>query len=68
VSLLCPDGTAGSGRWRSTVKRIIGLLVLALLLFWVFSAPDSAANAVDNIVAILRDAAENVIRFFTQLV
>jgi hypothetical protein len=34
----------------------------------VLSTPDSAANAVDNIVAILRQAAENVIRFFTRLV
>jgi hypothetical protein len=46
----------------------VGFLVIALLLFWVFSSPDSAAGSVQNIGAMLRDAAEAVIRFFTQLV
>jgi hypothetical protein len=55
-------------RWRSTVRRLVGLIVIALLVFWVLAQPDSAAGTIQSIVAILRDAAEAVIRFFTQLV
>jgi hypothetical protein len=50
------------------VKRIIGLLVIALLVFWVFISPDSAAGTVRDIAALLREGAESIIRFFTQLV
>ena len=50
------------------VKKIVGLLALALLLFWVFTQPDSAAGSVQNIGTTLRDGAESIIRFFTQLV
>jgi len=51
------------------VKRIIGLLVIALLVFWVFVSPDpdSAAGTVRDIAALLREGADAIIRFFTQL-
>ena len=52
---------------RSTVRRLVGLIVIALLVFWVLAQPDSAANTIQNLALILRDAAESVIRFFTQL-
>jgi hypothetical protein len=50
------------------VKKIVGLLAIALLLFFVFTQPDSAAGSVTSIGTTLRDGAESVIRFFTQLV
>lgn len=50
------------------MRRLVGLIVIALLIFWVIAQPDSAAATIQNIGAILRDAAESVIRFFTQLV
>jgi hypothetical protein len=50
------------------VKRIVGLLVIALLVFWVFVSPDSAAGTVRDIGSLLRNGAESIIRFFTQLV
>jgi hypothetical protein len=50
------------------VKRIVGLLVIALLLFWVFVSRDSAADTVQNIGSLLREGAESIIDFFTQLV
>ena len=53
---------------RNTVKRLLGLIVIALLVFWVLAQPDSAANTIQNLALILRDAAESVISFFTQLV
>jgi hypothetical protein len=53
---------------RVHVKRIVGLLVIALLVFWVFVSPDSAADTVQDIGSLLREGAESVITFFTQLV
>jgi hypothetical protein len=53
---------------RVHVKRIIGLLVIALLVFWIFVSPDSAAGTVHDIGSLLREGAESIIRFFTQLV
>jgi hypothetical protein len=50
------------------VKKIVGLLAIALLLFFVFTQPDSAAGSLQSIGTTLRDGAESVIRFFTQLV
>ena len=50
------------------MRRIIGLLVIALLVFWVFVSPDSAAGTVRDIGALLRQGAESIITFFTQLV
>ena len=50
------------------VKRIVGLLVIALLVFWVFISPDSAADTVQDIGSLLREGAESIITFFTQLV
>jgi hypothetical protein len=50
------------------VKKIVGLLAIALLLFFVFTQPDSAAGSLQNIGTTLRDGAESIIRFFTQLV
>jgi hypothetical protein len=50
------------------VKKIVGLLALALLLFWVFTQPDSAAGSVQNVGTTLRDGAESVITFVTEIV
>ncbi len=50
------------------VKKIIGLLAIALLIFFVVTQPDGAANSMQNIVGTLRDAADSVTRFFTRLV
>jgi hypothetical protein len=50
------------------VKKIVGLLAIALLLFWVFTQPDSAAGSVQNLGTTLRDGAESIISFFTQIV
>lgn len=50
------------------VKKIVGFLAIALVLFFVFTQPDSAAGSMQNIGTTLRDGAESVIRFVTQLV
>ncbi len=50
------------------VKKIVGLSAAALLLFFVFTQPEDAAGSVQNVGTTLRDGAESVITFFTQLV
>jgi hypothetical protein len=49
------------------VKKIVGLLAIALLLFFVFTQPENAAGSVSSIGTTLRDGAESVITFVTQL-
>ena len=50
------------------VKKIVGLLVVALLIYFVVVQPDSAATSLQNIGGILKNAADSVTRFFTRLV
>ena len=49
------------------VRRIVGLLVLALLIWFVITQPAAAANSVSNIGAVLRNAANSISEFFTRL-
>ncbi|WP_300010057.1 hypothetical protein [Pseudonocardia sp.] len=50
------------------VRKIVGLLALALLIFFVVTRPDAAANSLQNIGGILSDIANSVADFFTALV
>ena len=50
------------------VKRILGLLAIALVIFFVIQQPGTAANSVENILGMLQDAAESVTTFFTDVV
>ncbi|HWM57237.1 MAG TPA: hypothetical protein VNO83_05335 [Pseudonocardia sp.] len=50
------------------LKRIVGFLVLALIIFFIITQPESAADAVRSIGATLRDAADSITTFFTELV
>lgn len=50
------------------VKKIVGLIAIALLIFFVITQPNGAAESVQNMGGILRDAAESITSFFTQLV
>jgi hypothetical protein len=49
------------------VKRIVGLLAIALVIFFVITRPDTAANSVDSILSTLRGAAESITTFFARL-
>jgi hypothetical protein len=49
------------------VKKIVGLVAIALLLFFVFTQPDTAASSLRSIGTTLRDGAESVIQFVTQV-
>jgi len=50
------------------IKKIAGLVAIGLLIFFVITRPDGAANSVQNIGSVLRDAADSVTTFFTRLV
>jgi hypothetical protein len=50
------------------VRRIIGFLFIALIVWLILTQPNTAANIVNDIFAILKTAATNVTSFFTQVV
>ena len=56
-------------RWMVVdVKKIVGLLVIAVLLFFVFTQPASAAQSLQNIGTVLKDGASSVTQFVQKLV
>jgi hypothetical protein len=58
----------GAERWLSVnLRRIVGFLFLALIVWLVLTSPDTAAGILRNIAAVLETAAQNITRFFTQL-
>jgi hypothetical protein len=50
------------------LKKIVGFLVIALVVFYIFTQPNSAATSLESIGTTLRNGAESVIEFFNQLV
>ena len=50
------------------MQRVIGILVLVLVLFWIISAPTSAAGTVNTLLANLRGAGQSVVTFLDALV
>jgi large-conductance mechanosensitive channel len=51
-----------------SLRRIVGFLVLALVIFFVITEPESAADSVRSILGTLRNAADSITTFFTELV
>lgn len=49
------------------VKKIVGLLAIAFLLFFIITQPAAAAGVVQTILGTLRDAAESIASFFRNL-
>ena len=47
--------------------RIIWFLVLALGIFFIITQPEEAADVVQSIGATLRDAADSIATFFSEL-
>lgn len=46
------------------MKRILIVAGVCLLVYWVWNSPNGAAGSVENIGALLRDAADSMIVFF----
>ncbi len=49
------------------VRRIVGFLFLALIVWLIITQPDVAAGILRNIAAILKTAATNIVHFFDRL-
>jgi hypothetical protein len=49
------------------VKRLVGFLFLALVVWLILTQPTTAAHIFNDIFAILKTAATNVTNFFTQI-
>lgn len=54
--------------YTQLMQRVIGILVLVLVLFWIISAPTSAAGTVNALLLNLRGAGNSVITFLDALV
>ena len=50
------------------VQKLVGLLVIALLLFFVFTQPTVAASSLQNILGLLKSGAQSVITFITGVI
>ena len=50
------------------LRRIVGFLFLALIVWLILTQPDTAAGILRNIAAILETAASNITHFFTSVV
>ncbi|QWF79176.1 hypothetical protein HUW46_02583 [Amycolatopsis sp. CA-230715] len=48
-------------------KKLLGLAAIALVLFFVIAQPGHAAGLVNNSIQFLRDAAESVITFVSNI-
>ncbi|MEU3275274.1 hypothetical protein SAMN05421630_11455 [Prauserella marina] len=48
-------------------KKLAGLAALALILFFVIAQPGNAAGLVNNVIGFLREAAEAVITFVSNI-
>ncbi|MEK6438106.1 MULTISPECIES: hypothetical protein [unclassified Pseudonocardia] len=49
------------------VKKLVTLLVVALVVFFILTNPNGASNSVSNIGNILYNAAQSTTTFFTNL-
>ncbi len=59
----------GAERWLSVnLRRIVGFLLVAFLIFFILTQPDAAANVLSSIAATLRGWAENLGYFITKTV
>lgn len=50
------------------MQRVIGILVGVLILFWIISAPTSAAGTVNDVLAALASVGDSIITFLRALV
>lgn len=50
-----------------SMQRVVGLLALALVLFWIIDSPDTAAATVSSILAILASFAASLVEFVQAL-
>lgn len=52
---------------RVNVRKIVGFLAIALVIFFVITQPDGAANMLENIGSFLATAANSLVTFFSRI-
>jgi type IV secretory pathway VirB2 component (pilin) len=52
---------------KVNVRKIVGFLALALLIFFVITQPGSAANSLQGIGNFLQNAANSLVTFFSAI-
>jgi hypothetical protein len=62
-----PVPTQETGLIVVNAKKLLGLAAIALVLFFVIAQPGHAAGLVNNSIQFLRDAAESVITFVSNI-
>ncbi|MDT7551468.1 MAG: hypothetical protein QOI16_4 [Pseudonocardiales bacterium] len=68
VQIRCHGLSSEAERWLSVnVRRIVGFLFLALIVWLILTQPDAASGILRSIAVILRNAATNITHFFTTL-
>lgn len=60
-------GRSPVGLYSGRVQRVIGILVLVLVVFWIISEPQGAAGTVNAVLADLGDAGSSVVQFLQAL-
>lgn len=68
-----PRASTGSGETglvtvNANVKKVLTWLVVAFVLWFLFTQPTQSADLVQGVVGLLQQAAEAVITFFRSLV
>lgn len=68
VQIKCHGLSSETERWLLVkVRRIVGFLFLALIVWLIITQPDVAAGILRSIAAILKTAATNIVHFFDKL-
>jgi hypothetical protein len=49
------------------MRKLLGVAVIAFVLFYLFSQPQSAADAVRSAVGVVKDAFDALVTFFNAL-
>ena len=62
-----PGGPHDSGLGLVNLKKLIVLLVVAFLLFFLITQPSGSATVVDNILTWLKDGAQAIVTFVRSL-
>ncbi len=60
-------GVLADGVDRMNLKKLLTWAAVALVLFFLISAPTQASSLVDNILSMLKNAAEAVVTFVQTL-
>jgi hypothetical protein len=50
------------------MKKLLGIVVIAFIVFYLFSQPHNAADAVRAALTVVKDAFDALVTFFTALV